>query len=223
MKYQVGTVTIGQAPRVDITPDLKTIIGDGIEIVEAGALDGLTKEQIAAMAPHEGDYVLVTRMADGSSVQISEHAVTPFLIDKINAHYESGIHTVLLLCTGEFPGFAAKGLLLRPQKLLFNFVQAAASGMRLGVFMPSADQLKQSTERWSKVSPQVKSVGASPYVNPELSIAEGAKELADWGADVIIMDCMGYSLAMKEKVRQITGKPVILARAVAARALCELI
>ena len=60
MKYQVGTVTIGQAPRVDITPDLKTIIGDGIEIVEAGALDGLTKEQIAAMAPHEGDYVLVT-------------------------------------------------------------------------------------------------------------------------------------------------------------------
>ena len=66
-------------------------------------------------------------------------------------------------------------------------------------------------------------MGASPYVNPELSIAEGAKELADWGADVIIMDCMGYSLAMKEKVRQITGKPVILARAVAARALCELI
>ena len=46
MKYQVGTVTIGQAPRVDITPDLKTIIGDGIEIVEAGALDGLTKKDI---------------------------------------------------------------------------------------------------------------------------------------------------------------------------------
>ena len=115
MKYKVGTVTIGQAPRVDITPDLRKIVGDDIDIVEAGALDGLTSEQIASMAPHEGDYVLVTRMADGTSVTISEHAVTPLLKEKINEHFNNGINTVLLLCTGEFPGFATGGLLLTPQ------------------------------------------------------------------------------------------------------------
>ena len=223
MKYKVGTVTIGQAPRVDITPDLRKIVGDDIDIVEAGALDGLTSEQIASMAPHKGDYVLVTRMADGTSVTVSEHAVTPLLKEKINEHFNNGINTVLLLCTGEFPGFATGGLLLTPQKLLFNFVSSVTSGLKLGIFMPSPDQIVQSTARWSKVSSDTKSVGASPYVNPELTIPAAAKELAEWGADVIIMDCMGYSLAMKETVRKITGKPVILARAVAARALSELI
>ncbi len=223
MKYKVGTVTIGQSPRVDITPDLRTIAGGDIEIIEAGALDGLTAREVKAMAPKSSDYVLVTRMADGSSVQISEEAVTPLLKKKIDTHFANGVSTVLLLCTGEFPGFETAGLLLRPQKLLFNFVASAAQGARLGVFMPSADQLPQSTARWSKVSGVVKSVGASPYVRQEESISDAAKELAKWGAEVIVMDCMGYSLAMKETVRAITGRPVILARSVAARALCELL
>ena len=66
MSLRVGTVTIGQSPRVDVTPDLRRILGDGIELVESGAHDGLRRERIAGMAPREGDYVLVTRLADGS-------------------------------------------------------------------------------------------------------------------------------------------------------------
>ncbi|MDY3868136.1 MAG: AroM family protein [Pyramidobacter sp.] len=222
MTLKVGTVTIGQAPRADITPDLQYILGKDIELVEAGALDGLTRQQISAMAPHAGDYVLVTRLTDGTSVQICERTVTPLVQQKIQEHFAAGISAVLLLCTGEFPEFPTEGLLLRPQKILFNMVKAVAQGARLGIFMPSADQLQQSQRRWSQISDTTLSIGASPYVTPEESISKAAEQFAAWGADVLVMDCMGYSLKMKEQARAITGKPVILARSCAARILAEL-
>ena len=96
MTLRVGTVTIGQAPRTDVTPDLMKILGAEVELIEAGALDGLSSEQIAAMAPRPGDYVLVTRMADGTSVKICERAVTPLLRQKIAAHFAAGIPAVNL-------------------------------------------------------------------------------------------------------------------------------
>lgn len=224
MTLRVGAVTIGQTPRVDVTPDLMKILGPEVELVESGALDGLGAEQIAAMAPRPGDYVLVTRLADGSSVQICERTVAPLVRQKIAAHFAAGIPAVLLLCTGEFPDFPTGGLLLRPQKILFNMVQSVVpAGAKLGVFMPSPEQLEQSSRRWSQITPQNRSIGASPYVRPEETIPAAAEELARWGADVLVMDCMGYTLAMKEQVRRITGKPVVLARSIAARALRELV
>ena len=65
MKIRVGIVTIGQAPREDVVPDMAELMGPGAEILEGGALDGLTREEIERLAP-EGDHeVLVTRLTDG--------------------------------------------------------------------------------------------------------------------------------------------------------------
>lgn len=44
---KIGAITIGQAPRTDVTADILHIFDDSLELVQAGGLDGLTKEQIA--------------------------------------------------------------------------------------------------------------------------------------------------------------------------------
>lgn len=64
---KIGAITIGQAPRTDVTADILHIFDDSLELVQAGGLDGLTKEQIAEFAPGKDDYVLVSRLTDGSS------------------------------------------------------------------------------------------------------------------------------------------------------------
>ena len=46
----VGLVTIGQSPRPDVVPDMAEITGPGVEIREAGALDGLGRAAIDALA-----------------------------------------------------------------------------------------------------------------------------------------------------------------------------
>ena len=46
---KIGAVTIGQAPRVDVTADILRIFDDSLELIQAGGLDGLTKEEIASL------------------------------------------------------------------------------------------------------------------------------------------------------------------------------
>jgi protein AroM len=43
---KVGTLTIGQSPRIDIIPEIRDVLGPSVEIVEKGALDGLNLEQV---------------------------------------------------------------------------------------------------------------------------------------------------------------------------------
>ena len=117
MERIVGTITIGQSPRTDVIPELSAILGD-VTIREAGALDGLSQEEIAELAPKCGDYVLVTRLADGSSVKVAERHITPRIVGKIKEQFQAGVSLVLLLCTGEFPEFPEGGLLIRPQRVL---------------------------------------------------------------------------------------------------------
>ncbi len=220
---RIGTVTIGQAPRVDVVPEIQEIMGPAVEVVEAGALDGLTKEEIAAFAPGPGDYVLVTRLADGTSVQVAEKYITPRIIAAIQRHFANGLPLVFLLCTGEFPSFEEGGILVRPEKVLFNTVAAVAEGLRIGVLTPSADQIPQSLARWRKVSDHVNTVAASPYVNGMEAVRAGAETLREWGAQITLLDCIGYNRAMQEAVREITDKPAILGRSIAARVVAELI
>ena len=223
MKKIIGTVTIGQSPRTDVIPEIASLLGADVKIEEAGALDGLSKEEIAALAPEKGDYVLVTRLADGSSVQVAERHITPRILAKIDAHFKKGIPLVFLLCTGEFPGFETGGLLIRPQKVLFNAVSAVAEGQRLGILTPSPDQVEQSEHRWREASKTVKAVPSSPYVDGMKAAEQAAQVLKDWNVQLTVLDCMGYTFAMQRRVREITGKPVILARGIAARTVAELL
>lgn len=223
MKKVIGTVTIGQSPRTDVIPDVASILGPDIEIREAGALDGLSPEIIASFAPGEGDYVLVTRLADGSSVQVAERHITPRIHEKIAEHFTGGIPVVLLLCTGEFPDFETGGLLIRPQKVLFNAVAAVAKGMRIGILTPSPEQVDQSENRWGSLSPFVRAVPSSPYVNSMEAARTAAEELKEWKAEITVLDCIGYTLAIRSLVREITERPALLARGVAASMVKELI
>ena len=86
---KIGAITIGQAPRVDVTADIMDIFEGQAELVQAGGLDGLTKEEIAKFKPEEGDYVLVSRLTDGTSVTFAERYILPRLqeaIDRMEEH-----------------------------------------------------------------------------------------------------------------------------------------
>mgnify|MGYP001754987607 FL=1 len=60
--FKLGAITVGQSPRTDVTDDIMGIFQGKVEILERGALDGLTVEDIDRLAPDAGEYVLVSRM-----------------------------------------------------------------------------------------------------------------------------------------------------------------
>ena len=142
---KVGLITVGQAPRSDVVPDMAAIWGGDVEIVEAGALDGLAREQIAPLAPEGDDEILVTRLADGSSVFVGKTKMIPRIEAKIAALEDRGVALNVLLCTGEFPRLRARRPFLEPQQLLLGLLRAMVFPGRLGVLTPSERHVAQTT------------------------------------------------------------------------------
>jgi protein AroM len=222
IKRKIGAITIGQSPRDDVVPEMLEILGPNVEIVEGGALDALSAAEVAAIAPRDGDYILVTRLRDGSSVTIAERHILPKMQDQVDRLVAEGAEVVALLCTGEFPGFRSSRLVVEPQVVLRHFVAGVAGGRRLGVVVPAHEQIEQGTRRWKGAAADVRVEAGSPYA----AIAElerAAEALSEWPADLIVLDCIGFTGAMKARAAAIAGCPVVLPRTVLARTLAELL
>lgn len=220
---KVGMITIGQSPRVDVIPEMKGILGAEIEVLEAGALDGLSREEVKGFYPKKGDYILCTRMADGTEVIIGKKFILPRMQQCINLLTGKGAETILLLCTGKFPEFSSERLLIEPQKILDNFILALqGKGQRMGLMIPLQGQMEQAQKKYRRIKGEIIIQAASPYARrDEVQLAARAYKKAD--PHVIVMHCMGYTQTMKDQVREMTGKPVILARSLVARTLKELL
>lgn len=220
---KVGAITIGQSPRDDVTKDLFPLLGDEIELVQAGGLDGLSREEIETFTPVEGDYVLISRLRDGSSVIFAERYILPRLQNCIDTLEAQGVQAILFLCTGDFPAvFHAKVPLIFPCKVLNGLVPALASREKIAVITPTPQQLEQSQNKWKQYVREITAFAASPYAEQE-ELDEAARKVAEMDVDLAVMDCIGYSAEMKQRFCELSGKPVILSRTLAVRALMELL
>ncbi|PJI09282.1 MULTISPECIES: AroM family protein [Clostridium] len=220
---KVGAITVGQSPRIDVIPEMKMVLGEEIEVIEIGALDGLSKEEINEFKPEEGDYVLVSRLNDGTSASFAEKHIIPRLQNCIEYLEEAGAEIIVFICTGAFPNaFKSNKLLLYPQRLLYSLVPELAVNEKIGVFVPLEKQKRQSYDKWSESGKKIEVVSGSPYDNIE-KLTKASIELKEKDVDVIVLDCIGYNLKMKNLIREITGKPVILPRTIVSRVVREML
>ena len=211
MKRKIGTITIGQSPRTDVIPEMKEILGENVTILEAGALDGLTREEIEKFTPDKNDYVLVSRLNDGSHVKFGKSYIIPLLQNCINNLEKQGAELIIVICTGYFGSLLTSKIpLIYPQKIMYSLVPDFAVNGRIGVIVPEEDQIVH-----------VSAEAASPYKEIE-GIRKAAEKLKTENVDVIVLDCIGYDKSMKQEVEKITGKPVVLSRTLAARVVTEL-
>jgi protein AroM len=224
MKIVLGCVTIGQAPRVDVVPDIAAVLGDGVHIVEAGALDGLTRTEVTSLAPRPGNTALASRMADGTAVALGKENILDLLQAAVTRVSELGATGILMLCTGKFPDFRSRVPIYSPDCLLHGAVDGLVpAGKRLGVLCPLPEQVAYAPTKWKGEGRDVVAVSASPYYAEERFIAE-ARRLLDYAPDIVLMDCMGYRRTHKKAVAQLfAGRPVILANTAAVRLLAEIL
>ena len=223
MKAKLGMVTIGQAPRVDVVPDMAELLGPSVEIVERGALDGLTTQHIATLAPTSDDEILVTRLADGQSVFVAKRHVTPLVQQKIQALEADDVAMTVLLCTGKFPPLDARRPLIEPDKILLGVIRGIKFSRRLGVLTPSERHVAQTEARWTAygfAEPVV--IAASPY-HESASIPHAAAAFKARGAGLVVLDCIGFRREARVALQEALGVPVIVANLLVARVVAELL
>ena len=129
---------------------------------------------------------------------------------------------MLLLCTGAFPRFEHRTILLEPQSMLHAVVRRLADGRRVGLLVPMEDQIEQAYRFWGGHGIDITVAHASPYLGFD-GIRAAAAQFRGQDLALVCTDCMGYTVAMKEAIRQESGLPVILPRTLVIRVLSELL
>ena len=220
---KIGAITIGQAPRIDVTADIMRIFDGKAELLQAGGLDGLTREEIAEFAPQDGDYVLVSRLQDGSSVTFAECYILPRLQEAIDRMESEGCSLIMMFCTGSFPEtLSSKKIpMVYPCEILNRLVPLMTKKSNIICMTPSPLQLEQAEGKWRKYVKHVKAVAASPY-GEWADLERAAEEVKDMDGDLVVMDCIGYTQEMKEMFAEKTGKNIVLPRTLLARIISEL-
>lgn len=217
----VGLVTIGQAPRPDIGADLRTILGPGVSLVEAGALDALDAAQIAALAPRNGEFPLITRLRDGSTVVVGKPRIIPLLQARLDELAERGVRLFVVLCTGAFPPFRAPGPLLLPERVIAATVRATGV-TRIGLLPPLEGQAPEVRARWSEAGFDPVVAPASPYGSDDTILGAG-EQLRDAGVELVVLDCQGYRLHHRALLRRVLDCPVLLPTGLVGRLIQELV
>lgn len=219
---KLGIITIGQSPRIDLTEDLIDLLNKKIDIVERGILDNYTYEEVIdKFSPNENENILVSRMTDGRQVTLSEKRIIQAMQNCI-IELENDVDIVLILCTGKFPKYKHDKPLLIPQEILHSVVSKLSNEKDIGVIVPEDQQIKPITNWWKESGVTIQTKPASPYKDI-MGIKNVSEHFKNKDIDYIVLDCMGYSMKMKEIVKMHSKKMVILPRTLIARIINELI
>lgn len=223
---RIGMVTIGQAPRDDVVPAMRAFLPEGVRIAQRGALDDLNAEAIAVYTVSEGETGIVTKLIDGSSVLLSHRKILPAMQEKVDKLvHDDGVDLIVVLCGADWSELRSEKLIVNPGTLFPAIIGSLAAGRRLGIIKPDAGQVEKEQARYAALGIDAVVTAASPYAGPDrLRLAgEAATLLRDAECDLVWMTCVGMDAPMRDIVAATTGKPVILAHALLARVVTELI
>lgn len=216
----LGLVTIGQSPRDDV---VSSMFPDRVPpIAQAGALDDLDSETIACLKPRVGEHVLVSRLINGTEVEISKERLLPHVQQAVERVVDAGATTICILCTGAFPTIHARVTIITPDTLLRAVVDATYPCGALGVLMPHLDQADMMQNKWGRESRRVVTASASPYEASSADLPSAVTRLTEQDVDLIVMDCMGFDRRMQAEVRELARCPVILSNGLVGGILAAL-
>jgi protein AroM len=218
---KIGMLTIGQSPRNDIIPSLKQILGEENEIIEVGAMDDHNLDDVMNIDLNPEDYILVTRMRNGREVKITKKYILPFMQESLNKIESKGARVTVIMCTGKFPQFKSKGIVVTPSEILKGVIEGTLKKGRLGIVYPTPEQKDYAVRDFGKKGIEIFPDSVSPY---EPKDVRGLLDrLKKWDLDLIFLNCFGFPTELKEKVIDFTCKPTIQSNTLVARVLKELI
>jgi len=116
---------------------------------------------------------------------------------------------ILVLCTGDLPLIRTQAPILYPGRILQSLTQSLGVD-RLGVLTPAAEQVRAQLRRWRGLAPRVFVTHVSPY-GPLAAFEAAAEKLRPKKPDMVVMDCIGYTQTMQQRVRDSLDLPVLTA------------
>ncbi|MGB1253938.1 MAG: AroM family protein [Candidatus Promineifilaceae bacterium] len=202
-QIRIGALVIGQTPRADLVDPLQVMLPE-IEIVQMGALDGISAENLP---PHNAAYPLMTRMKSGETVIVEES----FLIGRLQAavtRLESAeVAAIILLCAGTFAAVESRLPLIKPFDVGRDlFRQRGLTS--LGFITPVAEQVTPIHDRWAGAGFRPKVWAASLANQDRAFVTYLHKMIEQHQLEAIVLDYVGFSAEIVAQLRQNTPIPL---------------
>ncbi|WP_442897157.1 AroM family protein [Erwinia sp. CGal63] len=221
---KLATLTLGKAPRRDLLPLLLEHLPEE-NIAHFGLLDGLSSAEIEQRyGPVAGEKVTMTHMEDGSYVILSAGKVEAELQKLIFRLEAKGFANILILCAGEYKNLKANSaILLEPYRMLPPLVNAITDGHQVGVMVAREEYLGEQAYKWQSLASRPRFAVASPWVENDDELIDAALHLQEQGADVVVLDCLGYHQRHRDFLQKLLGIPVLLSNVLLAGLAAELV
>jgi len=202
---RIGALTIGQSPRPDLVSPLVQLMPD-CEIIQAGALDGLTPEELPDIS--EAAYPLVTQMQNGAVVKVDESYIAPKLQQAQNRLDAKGVAATLLLCAGTFANLHGTQPVYKP----FNIgcsVLSALNMKSIGLIAPVLEQEAPIRQRWESIRWELTVWTADLGTQDRAFHRQLILRINESELDCIVLDYVGHPLEQVVQLRRSIDKPVI--------------
>ncbi|EBQ9883653.1 AroM family protein [Salmonella enterica] len=224
MSASLAILTIGVVPMSEVLPLLTEYI-DEQHITHHSLLGKMSREDVMAdYAVEPGDDPLLTLLNDNQIAHVSRQKVERDLQSVVEELDNQGYDVIILMSTAAIKSMAARNsILLEPLRIIPPLVASIVDGHQVGVIVPVAELLAAQEKKWQVLQmPPVYSL-ANPVHGSEQQLIDAGQALLDQGADVIMLDCLGFHQRHRDILQQALDVPVLLSNVLIARLASELL
>ena len=221
MKNKLGVIVIGQSPRPDCVELFGKCLFDGDEVIVKGALDEVSPEELEEFKHRENEEILVALDRNLEPITVPEAEVKNRMQGKIREMEREGVTMITVYCSGRFDKLESSVPLVLPGAILEHNILAIAEGRKVSVLVPDAEQIDRTYKQFEALGVIPFVTSASPFGSREL-LREACEKAAEFGPDIIVMDCTSFNREIRDFARNVTGKPVITAESIYLKVISEL-
>ncbi len=211
MKPRLCIMPLGQTPRNDWLDPIQEIVGNRIEVIQHGCLDGLSHEEILELDQRPDDHMLFTALpaAGGKRVGFAKRHVLDRMQDNLDVVTAKGASMVAVCCSEKWPeSYDFDGHWIEVFSVMHDLVTGMSYRGRGVVFYHVAGQQQATVDRWADVE-------GLDFVyledgRTDLEHEEIMQLLEKAGYTYAVLDCFGFSLDLKDQIQHRLGLPVYL-------------
>jgi protein AroM len=185
-----------------------------------GALDVLSCDEARNLEDKQGISPLVCLLNDKTTVEIPLPVLFPYIERQVETLAADGAHLAVVLCCGGFPVFDASINVLLPGVIVPALVRATCPDGNIGIIVPNQAQESAAVSHWHKLGVKVISAVVSPYEGR--GFKEAGEKFRSMNTDLVAIDCMGFKDEHRQKLKDLSGCPVLLPTTLTARVALEM-
>ncbi|MOA13735.1 hypothetical protein D3C78_1337970 [compost metagenome] len=195
------------------------------QITHLSLLAGISREEVMEdYAIGTGEDPLPTMLSDGDLAHVSHQKVERALQGIIEVLDNQGYDVILLMSTAPISGLVARNsILLEPMRIIPPLVASIVDGHQVGVIVPIQELLDNQANKWKVLQKMPLFALANPFWDSETKLIAAGRELLDQGADVLMLDCLGFHQRHRDLLQKALDVPVLLSNVLVTRLASELL